>query len=145
MFRNILVPIDLDDPAIWQRALEVAIHFARDSGARLHLITVLPEFGLPSVAQYFPPDYEDKRKRQAMMGLEAVVKRFVPDGLRPELVVGEGTIWREILRVADERRCDLIVMGSHVPGLADYVLGANATRVAQRARASVMIVRSRPV
>ncbi len=143
MFHDILVPIDLEDPAIWQRALEVAVRLARDWDAKLHLLTVLPEFGLPSVAQYFPPDYEDKRKREALLDLEAVAKRHLPAGVRFDLVVGEGTVWREILRVAEERRCDLVVMGSHVPGLADYVLGANATRVAQRAKGSVMIVRSR--
>lgn len=142
MFHDILVPLDLEDPKIWSRALDVAVTLARTFDAKLHLLTVLPEFGLPSVAQYFPPDYEEKRKREAMMGLETVAKTRLPEGVRFDLIVGEGTVWREILRVGEERRCDLIVMGSHVPGLRDYVLGANATRVAQRAKSSVMIVRS---
>ncbi len=142
MFHDILVPLDLEDPKIWSRALEAAITLARTFDAKLHLLTVLPEFGLPSVAQYFPPDYEDKRRREALAGLGTVAKTRLPEGVRYDLIVGEGTVWKEIVRIARERRCDLVVMGSHRPGLRDYILGANASRVAHHADASVLIVRS---
>lgn len=142
MFHDILVPLDLEDPTIWSRALDAAVTLARTFDAKLHLLTVLPEFGLPSVAQYFPPDYEEKRRREAATGLETVAKTRLPEEVRYDLIVAEGTVWKEIVRIARERRCDLVVMGSHRPGLRDYILGANATKVAQHVDSSVLIVRS---
>jgi len=142
MFRDILVPIDLGDPKIWQKALETAVTLAETFHARLHLQTVLPDYGLPSVAQFFPPDHSEKMSARAREELEAIARRAVPDSITADLFVCHGSIWREIVQEAKERGFDLIVMGSHRPGIGDYVLGANATRVAQRAPCSVMIVRS---
>ncbi len=141
MFRDILVPVDLNDPEIWGKALESAVTLAETFGARLHLQTVLPDFGLPAVAQYFPPDWEEKIRAKALEELEAIAQRSVPDTVEVRLVVSEGSIWREIVRVAEERGCDLVVMGSHRPGLRDYLIGANAIKVAEHLPCSVMIVR----
>ncbi len=141
MFKEILVPLDLGDEKIWRRALEAAVEMARLWKGRLHLMTVLPEFGLPTVAQYFPSDYEERARSAALERLQEIVRRHVPDEVSTGLIVTQGSIWREIVREARERDADLVVMGSHRPGIGDYVLGANATRVAQRAPCSVMIVR----
>lgn len=141
MFRDILVPVDLNDPEIWQKALETAVTLAETFGARLHLQTVLPELGLPTVAQYFPPDWEEKMRASTLAELEKLAARAVPENVEVNLIVSEGSIWREIVRVAEERGCDLVVMGSHRPGLRDYLIGANAIKVAEHVHCSVMIVR----
>lgn len=141
MFREILVPVDLNDPEIWQKALETAVSMAESFGARLHLQTVLPDLGLPTVAQYFPPDWEEQVRAKALQELETIAQRSVPDTVDVRLVVSIGSIWREIVRVAEERGCDLVVMGSHRPGLRDYLIGANAIKVAEHVPCSVMIVR----
>ena len=52
-----------------------------------------------------------------------------------------GTIYDEILAVADEIGADLIVMASHRPALRDYLLGPNAARVVRHAKQSVLVVR----
>ena len=44
--------------------------------------------------------------------------------------------------MAKEIGADLIVMGSHRPELADYLLGANAAKVVRHADCSVMVVRA---
>ncbi len=142
MFRDILVPLDLGDPKIWEKALETAVTLAETFGARLHLLTVLPDYGLPVVGLHFPPDHSEKLRVGAREELRNIARRAVPEGIAVEVLVSQGSIWREIVREARDQHFDLIVMGSHMPGVGDYVLGANATRVAQRAPASVMIVRS---
>jgi nucleotide-binding universal stress UspA family protein len=49
----------------------------------------------------------------------------------------------EILRLAEESRFDLIVMGSHgLTGLAHVLFGSTADRVVRRAPCSVLTVRS---
>ncbi len=142
MFRDILVPIDLNAPAMWERALQTAVEIASLEGGRLHLMSVIPEFGLPVVGQYFPADYEKRVRDDILAKLEAIAREQIPEGVDVGLIVAQGSVWREIVREAREREVDLVIMGSHRPGVEDYVLGANATRVAQRAPCSVLIVRS---
>jgi nucleotide-binding universal stress UspA family protein len=141
MFKDILVPIDVNDERIWKKALATAIGLAERFGATLHLVTVVPEFGLPAVSQYFPADFESKMREHAHDELKAIMDREVPPDVMHQLVIAEGSIYKEIIRVAEDTGSDLIVMGSHRPELKDYLLGANATKVAQHASCSVMIVR----
>jgi nucleotide-binding universal stress UspA family protein len=141
MFRNVLVPVDLSDKHSWRKALPAAIALCEAFGARLNVITVVPEFGLPIVGQYFPEGYEDKLRQQVARQLKAFVAEQVPDALPTRRIVGEGRIYREILSAARAIEADLIVMGSHHPELKDYLLGPNAARVVRHADCSVLVVR----
>ena len=141
MYRDILVPVDLSDEHSWQKALPTAIALCRTFQARLHVLAVVPDFGLPLVGQYFPEGYEDKLRQQAAKQLEALVAAQVPDELPTQRIVAEGKIYREILNAAKTARADLIVMGSHHPELRDYLLGPNADKVVRHADCSVMVVR----
>ena len=141
MYRDILVPVDLSDEHSWQKALPTAIALCRTFQARLHVLAVVPDFGLPLVGQYFPEGYEDKLRQQAAKQLEALVAAQVPDELPTQRMVAEGKIYREILNAAKTARADLIVMGSHHPELRDYLLGPNADKVVRHADCSVMVVR----
>ena len=58
-----------------------------------------------------------------------------------ERIVRNGTVYEEILRIAGETGCDLIVIGAHRPELRDYLLGPNAARVDRHANCSVLVVR----
>ena len=46
--------------------------------------------------------------------------------------------YAEILGVAEEAGPDLIVVGSHRPGMRDYLLGTKASRVVRHASSSVL-------
>jgi nucleotide-binding universal stress UspA family protein len=141
MYRDILVPVDLSDEHSWQKALPTAIALCRTFQSRLHVLAVVPDFGLPLVGQYFPEGYEDKLRQQAAKQLEALVAAQVPDEVPTQRMVAEGKIYREILNAAKTARADLIVMGSHHPELRDYLLGPNADKVVRHADCSVMVVR----
>jgi nucleotide-binding universal stress UspA family protein len=141
MFQNVLVPLDLSDKHSWRKALPAAIALCEAFSARLHVITVVPEFGLPMVGQYFPEGYEEKLRQQAARQLKDLVAEQVPDAVPTKRIVAEGKIYREILSTAKSIPADLIVMGSHHPELKDYLLGPNAARVMRHADCSVMVVR----
>ena len=49
---------------------------------------------------------------------------------------------RDILDFANEAGVDLIVIASHDPGLADYLLGSVAARVVRHAHCSVFVTRN---
>ena len=63
---------------------------------------------------------------------------FVTD----EIVVERGNPVEQILKQAEEKNCDLIVMGTHGHGtLADVMLGSTARRVVRRSLKPVLVVR----
>jgi nucleotide-binding universal stress UspA family protein len=141
MYRNILVPVDLSDKHSWRKALPTAISLCETFEAKLHLMTVVPDFGLPMVGQFFPEGYEAKLRQQAAKQLRDFAAQQVPGEIECRRIVGEGKVYQEILKAADAIEADLIVMGSHRPELSDYLLGPNAAKVMRHARCSVMVVR----
>lgn len=140
MYRNILLPVDLGDEHSWRKALPTALALCKTFGAALHVVTVVPDFGLPLVAQYFPPDYEARMHQQVADRLKEFVAAQVP-GEPVQSIVAAGNVYHEILTAAERVGADLIVMGSHRPELSDYLLGPNAARVVRHADCSVMVVR----
>jgi len=141
MFRQILVPVDLSDKHSWRKALPVAVSLCETFQARLHLLSVVPEFGLPMVGQYFPEGYEAKVRQQVAKQLKDFAAEQVPDAIRCQRIIAEGKVYQEILHGAQKVGADLIVMGSHRPELKDFLLGPNADKVVRHARISVMVVR----
>jgi nucleotide-binding universal stress UspA family protein len=141
MYRNILVPVDLSDKHSWRKALPTAIALCRTFEARLHLIAVVQEFGLPIVGQFFPEGFEARLRQQAAKQLRDLAAEQLPPEIEARRIVAEGKIYQEILKAAGAIKADLIVMGSHRPELGDYLLGPNAGKVVRHARCSVMVVR----
>jgi len=59
-----------------------------------------------------------------------------------EILIKEGIPVDEILKTADSKNCDMVVMGTHGYGLlADALIGSNARRVVRRCKKPVMVVR----
>ncbi|MFQ5763824.1 MAG: universal stress protein [Rhodospirillales bacterium] len=141
MYRNILLPVDLNEESSWKKALPTAVDIAKASGAALHVITVVPDFGMSVVKGFFPDDFKDKTVDDAGERLAAFCAEHVPKGLDVTHGAEYGGVYEEVLRVADERGVDLIVLASHRPELSDYLLGPNAARVVRHAGCSVLVVR----
>lgn len=141
MFKDILLPVDLNHESSWARSLPAALDLARAFGSNLHVVTVIPEFGPSMVSQFFPEDFEQRATSHIMEALHAFVTAHVPAGIRVQHVVAHGEVYDEILRTADGNGCDLIVLGSHRPELKDYLIGSNAARIVRHARCSVLVVR----
>jgi nucleotide-binding universal stress UspA family protein len=118
MFKNILTAIDLTEESSWVKSIPTAVEFCQSAGARLHLMTVIPDFGMSIVSQYFPKDYAEKALEGARAELNAFASKHIPDDVQPTLVIAQ-----------------------HRPSLKDYLLGPNAARVVRHANCSVMVVR----
>lgn len=141
MFGKILLPVDLTEDSSWRRALPAALDQCRMHGATLHIVTVVPTFGLAMVSQFFPESYEDRILEYTDKELHAFARVHIPADMEVQTIVASGTVYEEILNVATELGCDLIVMASHRPKLRDYLLGPNAARVVRHATCSVLVVR----
>ena len=141
MYSDILLSIDLGHPETQTKAVEVAVQHAKIFGARLHIITVVPDYGMSIVGSFFPKEHEAKTLERANEALHAWAGGAIPNDIPVQLIVGHGTIYREILRYAEKTKCDLIVMAAHRPDLEDYLLGPNTARVVRHATCSVLVVR----
>jgi nucleotide-binding universal stress UspA family protein len=141
MYKDILLAVDLAHPDTQMRAVSTAAEYAKAFGSRLHVVTVVPDFGMSIVGSFFPEGYERQALERAREDLHAFTRDRLPEDLTVQHIVGHGTIYQEILRLAEEVKADLIVMASHRPGLEDYLLGPNAARVVRHAATSVLVVR----
>ena len=139
---TILLPIDLSEQESWAEPLKVALDQISLHGGALHVVTVLPAFGMSMVGGYFKPGFEQEALHAFGEALADWVGANVPDEVEVHPHVLHGSIYDEILRAADKIDADLIVMGAHSPELRDYLLGPNAARVVRHARQSVYVVRS---
>lgn len=146
---HILLPIDLDDPESWELTLPPAIREARETGARVTALTVVPDIfaGLDwryAIRGEFggAGDFDMQRLvQEAEQRLKAVVAPRVPAGMTVETIARHGTVYEEILDVADELGIDQIIMTAQRPSTKGYLLGANAAKVVGYARCSVNIIR----
>lgn len=136
--RTILHPTDFSERA--RNALAVACAMARDYGARLIVAHVAPTpvmgfgQGVIPVEGGEPPEV-----RRAHLDEYAGVH----DSLVVEKHLLEGDPASEILRLADDVNCDLIIMGTHGwTGLGRLLLGSVAESVMRRASCPVLTVRT---
>lgn len=137
--RTILHPTDFSDgPGL---ALRTARDLARDHGARLVLLHVVPTIDVPHLDG--PATAEDPQEcREAL----AAVCRVLDDAdlkypVSARLALGDPT--DEIVRAAVEIGADLVVMGTHGrTGLSRLLMGSVAEQVLRRARCPVLLTRA---
>lgn len=141
MYKDILLAVDVEDSEDQMKAVNTAAEYAKAFGSTLHVMTVVPSYGMSMVATYFPPDHEEKAMAHAKESLHAFCDKHIPEGIDIQHIVGHGRIYQEVLRYAEKIGADLIVMASHKPGLEDYLVGPNAERVMRHANCSVLVVR----
>ena len=141
--RNVVALVDLDDESSWRKVLPAAIDNARQTGARLHVLNVVPDgmFKMTIVAQLIPEGYERKVAADAKQRLASVIGEYSTDDVQADPVVRLGSPYREALEFARDVDADLIVVGAHRPDLKDYLLGPNAGKIVNHATCSVLVVR----
>lgn len=141
MYKHILLPVDLEDRGSWETSLPVAVDYAKAFGATVHVMTVVPDFGMSVVGSFFPDDFAEKAIAETDKRLHGFVSENLPGEIPVQHVVKHGRVYEEIIMTAKELSADLIVMSARHPELSDYLLGPNAARVARHADQSVLIVR----
>jgi universal stress protein G len=143
MYRKILVPIDLAEPALAKPAIENALMMAQSEGV-LRLVNVLPLTPV-MLAEYVPPDFEAQQRKTAEDALAIIAKETGLEPARVSSTVRQGGTYQEILEEAAAIAADLIVMSSHRPqrhAVRTYFLGSNSGHVVRYAKCSVLVVRN---
>ena len=146
MFKNILIPTDGSE--LSQRAVHMAVALAKLHEARLTGIHVIPDYHLLIAYEgAFDPvteeRIEEEAKARAQNYLDFVRKSAQDAGVPCETVCETSDHpYDAILKAADARDCDLIVMTSHGrKGLAAVLLGSETRKVLTHTRIPVLVVR----
>jgi len=109
MYKNVLLAVDLGEDASWKRALPEAIALIKASGGVLHIMTVVPDFGMTVVGSFFPSGFESKAIASAQEKLHAFVKEHVPQDIKVQHIIAHGGPAEEILAAAKKVPTDVIV------------------------------------
>ena len=149
MTQSILVPLDLADLETSLKVLAAAVEQAAYAEARLTAMTVVPAFVGGLDYRYAirgetggSEDYDVKEiVNEALARLNEIVAEHTPEGMEIDTIVRHGTVYEQILQVADDIGADQIVIGAHRPQISDYLIGPNTARVVRHAKCSVNVVR----
>ena len=139
---RILVPTDFSRGS--DHALKYADMLRRQTGAKLSVLHVVED---PTLTGIWPdvyvselPDIRAGLREHARTSLAAQLKRLRLDRLTADVALGMTA--QVIAAMAEQQKCDLIVMGTHGrSGFAHVVLGSVAERVLRMAPCPVLVVR----
>ena len=145
MFKHILLPTDgspLSDAAIAQ-----CVQFARATGASITGFYAIPEF---HVFTSHPEMLEDTKER-FLEDCRAHAKEYlaVLESAASEAGVPCDTVvsvsdepYREIIRAAEQKGCDLIAMASHGrKGIKGFLIGSETQKVLSHSQITVLAFR----
>ncbi len=140
VFRRILVAIDLTESDMAERGVETAEKIAKAFDSDLRLInaqTLVPIAMIDYVRENFDADVRSGLDKE----IRAVATRIDRPSDRVSTIVAFGPVYQQVLAEAENWGADLIVVGSHRPGMERFLIGSNAGAIVQHAKCSVLIVR----
>jgi nucleotide-binding universal stress UspA family protein len=141
MFRTIVVPIDLAESEVSRPAIASAVAMARQSGGRVILVNVVPIMPV-MMLDTVPVSYEAEVAEKAQASLAELAGTLDLPREQVMAVVKIGGVYHEVLDVAAQEGADLVLVGSHRPAMATYLLGSNATAIVRHAKCSVLVLRN---
>jgi len=139
--RVILVPVDFSKCS--RRAFRFARELMKCLECELHIVHVLDTDFLSGAFRIIIEPLDDsvtKLKKRAERKLKTTYRDENGRELKGRTHIREGRPYEEILRVADELKADMIVIGSNGRmGLERAIFGSVAARVSRMAKVPVLI------
>ena len=134
-FKQIVVGTDFSESC--KNALLLAIKLAQKHGSKIFIFHMAP---VPPCPQYSQADYD--RDLDTLMKNLGEFCKLIPAEIEHDFNVWGGAFPHlEILKCADQRNADLIVMGSHTKEKGGkWYVGSAVERVSYRSACPVMVV-----
>jgi nucleotide-binding universal stress UspA family protein len=141
---KILVAIDGSKDAV--EGVQTALNMAKAQGAEVTLLAVIPvypDIDLEITARA-RDSLESKLSSQAEQALTQAKSLFQDQGITPKaLVISAGAIADEIVKMAEEERMNLIVIGGRGLGATGrFSLGGTALKIISHASCSVLVAKA---
>ncbi len=141
MFNKILVPVDLSTESTTQRLCEMANDLAEKYSSEVTLITVMPDYGMPLVASYFPEGAQEKLKEEMGEKLQQIAKAYFT--MPVEIKLSQGKRRQVLLQKIEDYSPDIVMIGCRRKKSRrnQRLLGATGSAITDRAGCTVMVVR----
>lgn len=123
IFKRILCPVDFSEASL--HALAYGLSLAKEADAELVMLHVVED----------TPGYLRPGERGAVAKMTAMVPEEARSWCHPDVLLGAGKPFQEILRTAAERDIHVIVMGVHRRNPVDLMLSGSTTYQVVRAAA----------
>lgn len=138
MYHKIMVPVDLGHVERLEKALTTAADLSRHYGIPVSYVGV--SAAAPGSIAHNPHEFEEKMTAFAR---EQAEKHGLADVSASACISHDPAVDLDatLLKAVRDDGADLVVMASHVPGLAEHLFASNAGYVALHAEASVFVVR----
>lgn len=147
-YSNILVPYD--GSTYSQKALKMAVNMASEFDSSLYLVNVIDVSAVSPPGQIRSKDTRktlDQIKSTVKTSVESylqkIQKDYVDSGVIVKGFVLEGDITGKLLKFAEDRNIDLVIIGSKgLSGVSKIMtLGSVSRKVSELAKCPVIIVR----
>ncbi|VYT76554.1 universal stress protein UspG [Metakosakonia massiliensis] len=142
MYQTIIMPVDVFEMALSDKAVRHAEFLAQDKGI-IHLLHVLPGSASMSLHR-FAADvrrFEEHLQHEAQTRLNTMVEHFSLSPERIKTHVRLGSVRDAVNELAEELHADMVVIGSRNPSISTHLLGSNASSVVRHAHIPVLVVR----
>ncbi len=145
MFNHILVPTD--GSKLSEKAVKHAVKFAKKVKARLTVVHVIPKFHTftyqAEMLEATAKDYAKSSVEQAQQYLHYAQRVASAAGVECDtLNVSGDHPYKEIIKVARTKVCDLILLASHGRrGIEGFLLGSETQKVLTHSGIPVLVYR----
>jgi universal stress protein A len=141
-YQHILVALDLSEES--PQVLEQAVTLANASTSKLSLVHIIEPltFAYGGDIPVDLTEVQEQLQTQAQEQLAKLVSSNTIDSHHQHVVIGQPAA--EIHRLAQEQKCDLVVVGSHGRRGLALLLGSTANGVLHGAQCDVLAVRVKP-
>ncbi|WP_028659257.1 universal stress protein [Nocardioides insulae] len=143
-----LILVGTDGSETATLAVAEAAELATKLSAKLIVVTAYPRLAASRLGQQAhnvpaPKHWRTDHRAEAEEILAAAIASLGRSGVTPETIAQEGEPAEALIKVAEERRADIIVVGNKgMTGAKRFLLGSVPSRVAHHAPCSVLIVRT---
>ena len=135
MYKTILVPVDVYETALSDKALQHAQFLAQSASGN-----VIGRFfiGQRNFVARFTGVYMINNAKEK---LAALVKKINLPEANVHLHVRSGNIRDEVIKLADELNVGAIIVGSRNPNIQTHLLGSEAASIVRYAHVPVFVIR----
>lgn len=137
MYKTIMVPVDLEHAERLDKALRTAADLARHYGATACYLAIAT--ATPGPVAHNPAEFARKledfgRDQASKYGHSVTTRALISHDPAADLD-------HKLVEAVHETGADLVVMASHIPGIADAIWPSHGGRLASHADVSVFVVR----
>lgn len=144
--QNILIPYDFSETAAL--ALEHAVFMAKLCKGKITLLHVIETYSFTSaISNAFSKsqsEFENKIEETTKEKLKGIADGIhKKSAIQVNFVAEVGSIYKQIIKVANEIDANMIIMGTHgASGVSEFLLGSNAYKIVSGSPCPVITVQS---